>query len=432
MTTPPRKIILGVTGGIAAYKAADLCSKLIQLAAEVRVAFSPNAHRFIAPLTFEALSGNPVYQNVFDTQTAYRMEHIEWARWADALLIAPASADTIARLATGQADDPITTLYLAFRGAVYLAPAMNTAMLQHPATQANIETLQQHGTRIITPGAGTLACGEIGEGRMAEPLHIIRALGFATNELPGAETSPSAPDNAAQSPYPPDNSLNGVTVTVTSGPTREFLDPVRFLSSPSSGRMGLALANEALRRGANVHFITGPVDASLLPQTNNDNLTIHRVQSAREMLDAANAVKSQSHLFIFAAAVGDFRPAHSINQKIKRTGNSITLPLVENPDIANAIGFDKQPHQVLIGFAAESDDHLSNAHAKIASKNLDAIVLNDISNPEIGFSSPDNEVSIITADNREMNVSRRPKSEVAYEIFQVATELLAQKAAPPP
>lgn len=427
MTNSPRKIILGVTGGIAAYKAADLCSKLVQLGADVRVAFSSKAEQFIAPLTFEALSGHPVYRNVFDDATAFEMEHISWARWADVFVIAPATADTIARLAGGHGDDAITTLYLAFRGQTYLAPSMNTAMLEHGATQHNLATLRERGVKVITPGEGALACGEVGSGRMAEPADIIAALGFSGNfEMTGA-----GPGQAVMSSgRPADDSLRGSTVLITSGPTREFLDPVRFLSSPSSGRMGLALANEALRRGARVHFITGPVDASLMPvHSGDDRLTVHKVTSAMDMLQAAREVRAECNLMLFAAAVGDFRPSSQITQKIKRTGNSISLPLVENPDIAMDMGFAKTPDQVLIGFAAESDDHRSNANNKIAAKRLDAVVLNDITNPDIAFASPDNEVVIITASGREVNVPRKPKAEIAYEILEVALDLINEKIA---
>lgn len=416
MTDQPQKIILGVTGGIAAYKAADLCSKLVQAGASVRVAFSPSAHQFIAPLVFEALCGHPVYRQVLDTPVAYQMEHISWARWADCFVIAPASADTLARLATGQANDPLSTLYLAYRGNVFVAPSMNTAMLDHEATRANLATLQQRGVQVIAPGAGSLACGETGSGRMAEPAEIMAHLGFR-GISPGEQPPASASGRAT------DTSLEGITVLITSGPTREYLDPVRFISSPSSGRMGKALAEDAVRRGAKVHFVTGPVSPDLLP----GGCEIHGVESATEMMAVVNEWRSTSQLCIFAAAVGDFRPAQTIDRKIKRTGNSISLPLVENPDIAQSVGFSKQPDQVLIGFAAETNDHDNNAQGKMAAKRLDAIVINDVANPEIGFSSTDNEIRIVTASGESRNVSRRSKAEVAFEILEVAVELLHER-----
>lgn len=428
MSQQPARIILGVTGGIAAYKAADLCSRLRKTGAEVRVAFSPSAHKFVAPLVFEALSGHAIYQQLFDAPESFEMEHISWARWADSFVIAPATADTIARMAMGRADDPITTLYLAFRGPVYLAPSMNTAMLEHAATQANLAQLAERGVNVITPGSGVLACGEVGAGRMAEPANIMTAMGFAGVE-PGANSSLSsgnapsqlAPDSALKAVGKPDDTLAGKTVLITSGPTREFIDPVRFISSPSSGRMGLALANDAMRRGAKVHFVTGPVSDDLLP---HGNCEIHRVESARDMLTAADALKEQCELFIFTAAVGDFRPSNTIHQKIKRSGNSISLPLVENPDIAQALGFTKRRGQVMIGFAAETDDHINNARTKLASKHLDAIVTNDVANPEIAFGSTENEVTIITANAEPQHIPRASKAEIAKEILGTAVSLL--------
>ncbi len=420
MADEPTRIVLCVTGGIAAYKAADLCSKLTQAGVQVRVAFSRSAHQFISPLVFEALSGHPVYKDVFDTPTAYQMEHISWARWASVLVVAPASADTIARLAGGHADDAITTLYLAFRGPVFVAPSMNTAMLEHSATQANLQLLVDRGVQIITPGAGALACGETGSGRMAEPADIMAAVGITS-----AAATADAVFREMQTSRPADQSLNGKTVLITSGPTREYLDPVRFLSNPSSGRMGLALANEATRRGARVHFITGPVDLRFIP---GGIVEVLRVETARDMLAKVQELKTETDIFIFAAAVGDFRAAQNINRKIKRTGNSISLPLVENPDIAQAVGFSKTDSQVSIGFAAETNDHDTNAQAKLERKHLDAIVINDVSNPEIGFNSEDNEVKIALPDGNVVEVSQRSKPEVAYEVMETAVELLNQKA----
>ncbi len=424
MANESRRIILAVTGGIASYKAADLCSKLVQSGASVRVAFSRSAHQFVTPLVFEALSNHPVYQDVFDTPVAYQMEHISWARWADSLVVAPASADTLARMANGLADDPITTLYLAFRGNVYVAPSMNTAMLEHPATQTNLATLIERGVEIITPGSGSLACGETGSGRMAEPDQIMSAIGIVVPTESMEEVQPR--QTAKVLTRPKDNSLVGLTVLITSGPTREYLDPVRFISNPSSGRMGLALANEAMRRGAKVQFITGPVDDRLLPV---GDCEVRPVETARDMLTAVQELKNDSNILIFAAAVGDFRPAQSINRKIKRTGNSISLPLVENPDIAQAVGFTKQPGQITIGFAAETNDLEAHGHAKLERKHLDAIVINDVSNPAIGFNSAENEVKIITVNGLTLDVSQRSKEDVAYEIFETAAQLIKEKGA---
>jgi phosphopantothenoylcysteine decarboxylase/phosphopantothenate--cysteine ligase len=294
-------------------------------------------------------------------------------------------------------------------------------MWNHAATCHNVDVLVQRGVRVMYPGDGSLACGETGSGRMAEPIQIMEALGFA---VPFAETDKVSTSGNSNPLRPADNSLSGVNVLITSGPTREYLDPVRFISSPSSGRMGLALANEAMRRGASVHFITGPVDSHMLP---TGNVEVHQVQTAREMLAVVQEFRSQCRILIFAAAVGDFRPAHSINQKIKRTGNSISLPLVENPDIAQAVGFSKQQGQVLIGFAAETNDHENGARAKLDNKRLDAIVINDVANPEIGFNSEENEVKIVTTDGQSREISKRPKPEVAFEIMETARKLLAEQ-----
>lgn len=425
MTSETRNILLAVTGGIASYKAADLCSKLVQSGANVRVAFSRNANQFIAPLVFEALTGHPVYQHVFETTTAYQMEHISWARWADSLVVAPASADTLARMANGLADDAVTTLYLAFRGNVFVAPSMNTAMLDHPATQDNLATLVNRGVTIIYPGSGSLACGEVGSGRMAEPDQILQALGIDQPEL---FVKPATDRRTAQVlTRMADRTLDGITVLITSGPTREYLDPVRFISNPSSGRMGYALAVDAMRRGAKVIFITGPVDEQFIP---GGTCEVHRVETARDMLMAVQEQKQDTNIFIFAAAVGDFRASHPINRKIKRTGNSISLPLVENPDIAQAVGFSKQAGQITIGFAAETNEHEEHGLGKLERKHLDAIVVNDVSNPEIGFNSEENEVTILLANGTVHDVSKRSKEDVAYEILQVAVHLLQEKSAP--
>jgi phosphopantothenoylcysteine decarboxylase/phosphopantothenate--cysteine ligase len=340
------------------------------------------------------------------------MEHISWSKWADVLLVAPASADLLARMAAGLADDPITTTYLAFTGAVVIAPAMNTQMLAHPATQQNLDTLQQRGAHVLPPDAGRLACGDVGAGRLAEPeriLEFLRQLDVKGRQLALASAAPYQATASA----PNDDSLAGKTVLVTSGPTREFIDPVRFITSPSSGRMGAALAHEAWRRGATVHLVTGPVESAQKPGC----ATIHEVTTADEMLRAVQQVQSEIDVFVFAAAVGDFRPGSYIGQKIKRTGNSISLPLVENADIAQTIGFSKRAGQVTIGFAAETEDIASNAQIKMERKNLDAIVANDVSAEGIGFDSDENEVTIYTRNGGTVPVTRRSKPDIAREIF---------------
>ncbi|MGI8908639.1 MAG: bifunctional phosphopantothenoylcysteine decarboxylase/phosphopantothenate--cysteine ligase CoaBC [Candidatus Sumerlaeaceae bacterium] len=409
------RIILGVSAGIAAYKAADLCSMLVHAGCEVRVAMSRHAHHFVGPVTFEALTQHSVYSRVLNQPHSFEMEHISWSKWADLLLIAPASADLIARMAAGIADDPITTTYLAFTGPVVLAPAMNSAMLQHPATQQNLAILRQRGVEVLPTDSGPLACGDEGPGRLAEAEQIISFLREFNVKL-----EPRRSEAAVQQPVGPrDNSLEGKAVLITSGPTREYIDPVRFISNPSSGRMGAALAREAHRRGAQVHLVTGPVDAPHKP----DCATIHDVTTAEQMLAAVKKLAAEMDIFIFAAAVGDFRAGKYVPQKIKRTGNSITLPLVENPDIAQSIGYTKKQDQLTIGFAAETDELESNARIKMERKKLDLIVANDISSDDVGFQSEQNEVTIFFRDGHSVHIPRQDKSAVARSIFDVIVQI---------
>lgn len=433
-----RNIVLGVTGGIAAYKAADLCSQLRKAGANVRVAMTSSSTYFVAPLTFETLAQYPVYSSVLKRPASYEMEHISWAKWADLFVIAPASANTIAKLAGGLADDPVSTFYLAFPGKVVVAPAMNTQMLLHPATQANLQTLRQRGVTIVEPDSGMLACGDVGAGKLASIERIVAllqemdfggvrsvaaatAVQAAAPGAPGVASTVSAEAAAAPNPVE-DDSLAGRTVLITSGPTHEYLDPVRFLTNPSSGKMGAALAREAVRRGATVHLVSGPVNPALLPK---ELVKLHKVTTAEQMLAAVKALAPQVDLFIFAAAVTDFRVANPVSQKIKRTGNSLALPLIENPDIAQAVGCIKKPGQVSVGFAAETQDVEQNALGKMARKHLDAIVANDVANPRIGFERDENEVTVYLRTGERRHISRRPKTEVAREIFEALTGLLA-------
>jgi len=438
MALDGKRIILGVSGGIAAYRAAELCSLLRKQGAVVRVVMTQAAKQFIAPLTFETLTQQPVYTDVFEQPRAFEMEHISWAKWGDAFVVAPATANILAKMAAGIADDALTTLYLSFTGPVVVAPAMNTKMLEHPATQANLATLQQRGVRIVSPAVGRLACGDEGAGRLAEPQDIVRAVEdvlagkpSAASPSPAQPSSATAPEAAGEiaasgtrAEGKRDTSLAGRVVVITSGPTHEYIDPVRFITNPSSGKTGAALAREAARRGAEVHLVTGPVAAALLPV---DCARIHKVTTAQQMLMAVEALAGRADIFIFAAAVSDFRVAKSVDSKIKRTGKSIMLPLVENPDIAQAIGAHKRPGQVTIGFAAETDDLEANALSKLARKRLDAIVANDVANPRIGFESDDNEVTIYLQNGEKRFISRRPKDEIAKAVLDVATQLLAQK-----
>lgn len=416
-----RRIVLAVSGGIAAYKAADLCSRLLKEGAQVRVAMTDSATRFVSPLTFETLSHAPVYQSVFDAARSFDMEHISWSKWADVLIIAPATANTIAKMAHGLADDAVSTLYLAFTGPVVVAPAMNANMWQHPATSENLRTLVQRGVHIVDPEKGALACGDVGPGRLADPCRIIEYLkqlplrardGAGSSDV--SEAQPSLLEN--------DDTLMGKTVLITSGPTHEYLDPVRFLTNPSSGKMGAALAREAARRGAKVHLVTGPVSPTSIP---SDCANVHKVTTAEQMLKAVQSLAPEVDLFIFAAAVSDFRVASPPARKIKRTGNSLSLPLVENPDIAQLVGMSKRDNQVTVGFAAETNDMEANALGKMERKRLDAIVANDVADPRIGFDRDENEVTVYMRTGQSVPVSRRPKPEVAREILTLVLPLLS-------
>ncbi|MGB9691693.1 MAG: bifunctional phosphopantothenoylcysteine decarboxylase/phosphopantothenate synthase [Candidatus Sumerlaeaceae bacterium] len=436
MMLKDKRILLGVSGGIAAYKAAELCSLLKKRGAKVRVVMTRNAAEFVAPLTFETLTQSPVYLDMFAPPRSYEMEHIAWARWGQVLLVAPATADILAKMAAGIADDALTTLYLSFSGPVIVAPAMNTQMLEHPATKANLATLAARGVQIVPPGSGLLACGEHGPGRLAEPAVIVEQV---EKFLEGMETTSGSGQHSQQvglakdvesaaAAKPRDNALAGKVVVITSGPTHEYIDPVRFLTNPSSGKMGAALARAAATRGATVHLVTGPVSPAILP---TDCATIHRVTTAEQMLLAVQALADSADAFIFAAAVSDFRVARPVEKKIKRTGNSLNLPLVENPDIAQAIGSRKKTNQVSIGFAAETDNLEANAVGKLQRKRLDAIVANDVTNPRIGFESDDNEVTIYLQDGSKLFISRRPKDDVAQAVVDVLIELLRAKSAKP-
>jgi phosphopantothenoylcysteine decarboxylase/phosphopantothenate--cysteine ligase len=451
-----KRIVVGVTGGIAAYKAADLCSRLGKLGVQVRVAMTDAATRFVGPLTFETLTRHAVYTSVLDRPASWEMEHISWAKWGDLLLVAPASANTLAKMAHGLADDPVSSLYLSFGGPVAVAPAMNTVMWEHPATQANLDMLRSRGVAVIEPDSGMLACGDAGAGKLAAVDRIVEFLETETGlwdqsranqreagtegrqdasgtttvakaspilENPAVPSAPTVPDSAPADATvgPPDETLKGRRVLITSGPTHEFLDPVRFITNPSSGRMGGALAREAARRGATVDFVSGPVSLALLP---SDCATVHKVTTAEQMLNAVRGLASDVDVFVFCAAVSDFRVANPPTHKIKRTGNSLSLLLVENPDIAQAVGFIKKPSQVTVGFAAETNDLETNARGKMERKHLDAIVANDVANPRIGFESAENEVTIYLRTGDKRFVARAPKETVAREIFDTIVGLL--------
>ncbi|MCA0893427.1 bifunctional phosphopantothenoylcysteine decarboxylase/phosphopantothenate--cysteine ligase CoaBC [Microbulbifer agarilyticus] len=387
-----KRILLGVSGGIAAYKSADLVRRLQDRGATVRVVMTAGAQEFVRPLTFQALSSNPVHTHLLDPAAEAAMGHIELAKWADVILVAPASASVMARLAAGMADDLLTTLCLATEAPLVLAPAMNQAMWRHPATLANAETLQSRGVTLLGPDAGSQACGDVGPGRMLEPLDIVDGLvDFLV----------------------PEQVLAGKKVTITAGPTREALDPVRYLSNHSSGKMGFAIAAAAARAGAEVTLIAGPVRLDTPA-----GVTRVDVVSTDDMLAAAEQAADDSDLFIAAAAVVDFRPAIVAEQKIKKEdGNdSDVLSLVKNPDIVATIAARKSKRPFVVGFAAETEKVIEHAKGKLARKNLDMIVANDVSDPAGGFNSDRNQVVII--DNAgETPLPAALKTELAAELI---------------
>lgn len=392
-----RRIIVGVTGGIAAYKSAELIRRLKDQGAEVRAVMTAAAQEFITPLTLQALSGNPVHTTLLDTEAEAAMGHIELARWGDLILIAPASADFIARLAHGHGNDLLTTLCLAARCPIAVAPAMNQAMWAAPANQANLLRLQEMGIKQFGPAAGSQACGDVGPGRMLEATELA--------------------DLAAD--LFPSNILTGKRVVITAGPTREAIDPVRFISNHSSGKMGFALAEAARDAGAQVTLISGPVNLA----------TPERVQrvdvvSAEDMLKAALERIAQTDIFIATAAVADFRPQNSPNQKIKKQDNAgvMTLTLVENPDIVATIA-RQQPKPFTVGFAAETQDVVNYARQKITRKNLDMIVANDVSRQDIGFNSDQNAVTIIWPKGQQA-LELASKNQIARDIVQLIARQL--------
>lgn len=393
------KIALGVSGGIAAYKAAEIVRMLQERGIRVQVVMTHAAQEFVKPLTFAALSGEKVITDMFATgdeppNIDSAVEHIAVAQSIDALLVAPATADVLAKFAQGLATDFLTTLYLATTAPVVVAPAMNVNMWNHPATQANLEILKKRGVRVVEPGIGYLACGMTGAGRLAENEMIVGA----TLEALGASQE-----------------LVGETVLVTAGPTREKIDPVRYLTNRSSGRMGYALAEAALRRGAKVLLVSGPT--SLTPPGDAE---IIKVETAEEMRQAVLRLLPQATIVIKTAAVADYRPRSAASQKIKRTG-PMTLELEPTADILAELARHKQS-QIIVGFAAETQNVLENARKKLASKSLDAIVVNDVSQEGVGFDSERNAVTIITQDVV-VEVPETTKWEVAQRVLDQVAKL---------
>lgn len=388
-----KHIVLGVTGGIAAYKSVALLRLLTKAGAEVQVVMTPAAKEFVAPVTFASLSQKPVVSEFFTANTGEWHSHVDLGLWADAMVVAPATASTIGKMANGIADNMLVTTYLSAKEPVWIAPAMDLDMMRHPSTVANIERLRSFGNHIIEPGSGALASGLSGKGRMAEPEEIVVTL---------------------ESHFATAGSMTGKTVMITAGPTREKLDPVRFISNYSSGKMGYALAEEAARRGARVILVSGPVDL----EARNQLIEVRRVESAEEMLAEARKAFAGSDIAIMCAAVADYRPAAVSPSKLKRGDSpAMTLELVRNPDIAATLGAEKRPGQTLVGFALETDDALAHGADKLRRKNLDMIVVNSLADKGAGFGTDTNLVTIITADGRRTAGSLKPKSAVAADII---------------
>jgi phosphopantothenoylcysteine decarboxylase/phosphopantothenate--cysteine ligase len=364
-----KRVLFGVTGSIAAYKAAQWVRDLGKEEALVDVVMTAAAEKFVTPLTFAALSGNHVHRDMFDEAAELVMAHINLSRDADILLIAPATAQTLAKLAAGIADNLLTAVVLAAHIPVVLCPAMNTAMWTHAATQNNLLRVRQLGYHVVQPGCGSMACGETGDGRLAEWDCVREAL---LSLLQPAD-------------------LSGKKVMITAGPTREPLDPVRFLSNRSSGKMGYALARTARRRGAEVTLVTGPVALPPPP-----GIVVIPVTTAEDMAEAVLARSDEMDIIVKSAAVADFKPLACQSLKIKKTGQGLQLDLVKNIDILLELGKKRRKHQVLVGFAAESHDHVEEGRRKLSAKNLDLIVVNDILGPRTGFDVDTNQVSLIS------------------------------------
>ncbi len=385
-----KKILLGITGSIAAYKAAYLCRLLMKEGCQVKVIMTPSACNFITPLSLSTLSSNDVCTEISDGKTWNN--HVELGLWADAMIIAPATASTISKMANGLSDNMLLAVYLSSRCPVFIAPAMDFDMWKHPSTVANIKKLIRFGNHILPVGFGFLASGLEGEGRMAEPEVIV--------------------DNL-KSFFQIQHDLRGKNVLITAGPTVENIDPVRFISNRSSGKMGYAIAEECLARGAKVTLVSGPVNLSL----SADNLKTIHVQTADEMLEACLENSESSDIIILCAAVSDYKPVNFSSEKIKKSDDKLDISLVKNVDIAACLGQKKHSNQILVGFALETNDEISNAKHKLHKKNLDFIVLNSLKDADAGFAYDTNKITIIDKWGKEHPFELKSKKEVATDII---------------
>jgi phosphopantothenoylcysteine decarboxylase/phosphopantothenate--cysteine ligase len=391
-----KKIVLGITGSIAAYKACYIIRGLVKAGAEVQVVITPAGKEFITPITLSTLTQKPVVSEFFSQRDGTWNSHVKLGLWADAMLIAPCTASTLGKMANGVADNMLVTTYLSMKAPVFIAPAMDLDMYQHPTTQANMDRLRSFGNQIIEPQSGFLASGLEGKGRMEEPENIVAYL-----------------DN-----YFEEKDLQGKHIMITAGPTYEKIDPVRFIGNYSSGKMGFALAEECARRGAKVTLIAGPVSMSC-------SANIHRidVESCEEMYQAATTTFANMDAAILCAAVADFRPENVAAEKIKREKDDLVIRLKPTHDIAAQLGQMKKQGQLLVGFALETNDEEANAQKKLQKKNLDFIVLNSLQRKGTCFQSDDNQISILSA-NGQVDFDKKPKTEVAKDIVNELSKRL--------
>ena len=386
-----KNILLGVTGGIAAYKSAEIIRLFKKLGADVRVVMTESAKEFITPLTLQAISGNEIHDSLLNTEAEAAMGHIELAKWADIILIAPCTAETISKITHGRADDLMGALILASKADIFIAPAMNMNMWLDDSTQQNYKTLSSRGITFIGPAEGEQACGDIGPGRMVEPENIIELIRSSYKTGP----------------------LSGKTITITAGPTREQIDPVRFISNNSSGKMGYSLADAAIEAGASVNLVSGPVSLEA-----DKSINLYKINSASEMMNVVMECMGSSDIFIGCAAVSDYKPADYSENKIKKDEMPhLEIELKKNEDILKNVATNFSSSYV-VGFAAETSDINNNAMQKLKSKNLDMIISNDVSDKSIGFNVDDNEVTVITCDEK-IFLKKDKKIRIAREILKI-------------
>jgi len=392
-----KRILLCVTGGIAAYKTAELTRLFKKNGAEVRIIMTQSAQEFVTPLTLQAVSGNQIHYSLLDEEAELGMGHIELAKWADVILVAPCTAESLARLAQGRANDLMSAVILASDAQLFIAPAMNVKMWEDKVTQKNLETLKLKDVVFIGPDSGEQACGDVGEGRMSEP-------DFIALQIAKSYTS---------------SIFNGKKILITAGPTKEAIDPVRYLTNNSSGKMGYALAEIAYLSGAEVNLISGPVNIKPI-----EGVKLININTADEMLNEVKALIANMDIFIGCAAVSDFKPIDFHNSKIKKDHNDeMSLKLIKNPDILQYAS-DHMKEKLVIGFSAETDNVIENAKIKLSNKNLNMIICNDVSDKEIGFDSDDNEVHLITHDNV-IKLFKTSKLKIARQIFKSIEALIA-------